>query len=503
MSVPPSQEAAAAFLQGLTGNLPIETHISAVFVGAGTAWKLKKAVRLPFLDFTTLEARHRFLRREMELNKAAAPDIYLGVVAIDRAPDGSLVLRTEAESCTPQDWVLCMAPIKSGNLLDAIAERGALTAMLQDALGDCVADYHQARPPIVDWDGPGALRRVADCCAVSAVAAGLPADATQQWQDGMSATLGHAAQWLRERAAAGFVRRCHGDLHLGNLCLWHGRVVPFDALEFDEELATTDVAYDLAFLLMDLDLRGERPAANRVLNRYIARTGDTGLCRGLPAFISLRAMAMAQVRAASGQMEPASSHLRAALAYLQPEPPTVLAVGGRPGSGKSTLARCLAPRIGRAPGAVVLRSEEIRKRIFSALPERQLPPYAYNEQANCRVNQELAVAVQEVAAGGQAVIADATFVDPGLRSAVAAASEAAGVPFAGFWLTAPRAVLEDRVSQRQGDASDATIAVLRNALAKDLSEIAWYRVDAADGARAAEAIVAGLPTTPEAPDHPQ
>src|SRR6201999_2237459 len=141
------------------------------------------------------------------------------------------------------------------------------------------------------------------------------------WRDAVLSALRVQAGWRDSRAAAGFVRRCHGDLHLGNLCLWQGKPVLFDALEFDEALATTDVAYDLAFLLMDLEHRLDRAAANRVLNRYVARTGDADLVNGLPVFLSMRAMVRAHVEARSGHGDRVTGYLAKADRYLQPAKP--------------------------------------------------------------------------------------------------------------------------------------------------------------------------------------
>jgi hypothetical protein len=248
----------------------------------------------------------------------------------------------------------------------------------------------------------------------------------------MRGSLQLRASWLAERAAAGFVRRCHSDLHLGNLCLWHGEPVPFDALEFDEELATIDVGYDLAFLLMDLDRRVDRATANRVMNRVIARTGDAGLTRGLPPFLSMRAMVRAHVVATASRVEEAQAYLHAAQAYLASPPPFVLAIGGLQGTGKSTLARALAPEFGAAPGALVLRSDEIRKRLHGVAPEDRLPQDAYSAQANAAVNEVLVQQTRSVAAGGHTVIVDATFLDPDLRLKLAAEVRCGEIQFLGI-----------------------------------------------------------------------
>jgi predicted kinase len=294
------------------------------------------------------------------------------------------------------------------------------------------------------------------------------------WRDRSLAAIQALRPWFTQRSADGFVRRCHGDLHLGNVCLWDGAPVPFDALEFDEALATIDTGYDSAFLLMDLEQRVSRAAANRVMNRYVARTGDAGLLHGLKVFLSQRAMIRAHVAAAMGQAQPAL--LQAALAYLSPEPARVVAIGGLQGTGKSTLARALAPDMGPAPGALVLRSDEIRKRLFGCAPEQRLPAEAYTEGANQRVNRCLIDSVCLAAAAGHSVIADSTFLDPAMR-----ADLAARVAFTGIWLRAPLAVLEQRVAARQGDASDATVAVLRRSAARDTGPPeGWLAVDATD-----------------------
>lgn len=487
MAAPPEQAEAASLLRRLAGSPPVETHISLVFIGRDTVWKLKKAVRLAFLDFTSLAERRRFTLRELELNKPAVPDLYRDVVPIVRGADGALALAGTDTDLPVVDWVLRMARVPPDDFLDVIAQSGRLTPRMLDALGDAVADYHAALPPVAGYDATRAMRHVAAGNAQSARDAGLPEPDVAAWQSRMLSALDGIAAWLEQRSRDGFVRRAHGDLHLGNLCLWHGRPVPFDALEFDEAMATIDLGYDLAFLLMDLDQRVSRPAANRVLNRYVARTGDAALTRGLPVFLSLRAMVRAHVEAKRGNAAPASRYLAAAAGYLHVVPPLVVAVGGLPGCGKSTVARALAPTLGNAPGALVLRSDEIRKRQHGVAPEQRLPQSAYSDAASEAVFACLADAVGLVAAAGHAVIADATFIDQRHRAAVEAAARAAGVPFVGLWLDAPMDVLERRIGERQGDASDATLAVLHAAASGNPQAGDWTVVDVSGSPEAAVA----------------
>jgi aminoglycoside phosphotransferase family enzyme/predicted kinase len=464
----------------------VETHISAVFLGADTVWKLRKAVRLAFVDFSTLAERERTARRELALNAANAPGLYRDVVPVTRAGDGTLALGGAGEVV---DWVVRMARVPAGDFLDEVAARGALDAPMLDAMADAVVALH-ARNPVVPRDQHAALTEVAEGNARAARDAGLDAAEVATWRAGMQALLDRHAGALRARGEAGFVRRCHGDLHLGNMCLWHGAPVAFDALEFDEALATTDIGYDLAFLLMDLDLRVGRPAANRVMNRYLARTGDWALVPLLPAWLSMRAMVRAHVEAARARPAESRRYLDRALACLAPPPARVLAIGGLPGAGKSTVARALAPDLGAAPGAVILRSDEIRKRRFGLAPEQKLGPEGYAPAVSEAVFAEIIAAAQAVAAGGHAVIADATWMDPAHRARLEAAL--AGLPFRGIWLDVPLPELERRVAARTGDASDADLAILRRAAAAGAAAGAWLAVDGTGSEAAAAAIRATL-----------
>ena len=487
MTIPQEQQEVAQFLSGLAGGPPRETHISAVFIGADTVWKLKKSIKMPFLDFRTRASRAHFLQRELELNSPDAPGIYRDVVGIQRQPDGTLGFGEH----DPIDHVLRMARVPEQDFLDVAATQGRIDAPILDALADAVAAYHAARPPLYGRDGVELMRRLTEGNTHSALMARLPATDVIAWKRQMMAAIDASQTWLAERACHGFVRRCHGDLHLGNICLWNGKPVPFDALEFDEDLATIDVSYDLAFLLMDLDQRVGRPAANRVMNRYVARTGDAGIAGGLAIFLSQRAMVRAHVLAATGQE--GCDYLAAALAYLRPVAPVTIAVGGLQGTGKSTLARALAPGIGAAPGALILRSDETRKRLWNVAPEARLPPEAYAPEANTATNDALIEQARIAAASGHATIIDATFLDPQVRQAIVPDNRR----FLGIWLQAPLDVLEQRIAARTGDASDATVAVLHKSAQNNPGPGDWLSIDATDAAQAlqvAQQAIAGLPS---------
>lgn len=470
VSLPASQLPTARLLEELAGASPLETPISAVFVGAEMVWKLRKAVRLSFLDFTTLAERERTARRELELNAPNAPGLYLDVVPVTRTKDG-LELDGPGEAV---DWVVRMARVPKPDFLDAIAQRGALLPMLLDELGDTVAAMHQ-RHPASDQNPVASLDSTLAGNHASGHHAGLPARRLDEWYQAARAHFDHLAPWLAARGKAGFVRRAHGDLHLRNMCLWRGKPVAFDAMDFSETMATVDLGYDLAFLLMDLDILAGRPAANHVMNRYIARTGDVALLVGMPLFLSMRALVRAHVTChGGGNWE---CYLAYAEAALKPSPAVVVGIGGLPGTGKSTLARALAPALGRPPGALILRSDEIRKRQAGVAPEEHLPKSSYTEAVSQEMKAELFAGVAQAAHAGHAVIADMTFMDPLDRAALRQAS--GDTRCVGVWLQAPLSILESRVITRTGDASDADLAVLRRAAAADPSAGDWQKIDTA------------------------
>jgi predicted kinase len=297
---------------------------------------------------------------------------------------------------------------------------------------------------------------------------------------------------LDRRRAAGKVRHCHGDLHLRNICLFDGQPTLFDCLEFDDALASIDVLYDLAFLLMDLEHRGLAHFANRVFNRYLDRTAEDGGLAAMPLFLSLRAAIRAHVTASALRhaasadrgaktARDARGYLDLAERYLRPQPSRLVAIGGLSGTGKSTLAAGLASELGLRPGSRVLRSDVTRKLLLGVDPEQRLPVTAYGSEVSRQVYDALCRKAATGLAAGYTVIIDAVALRPEERRSFAEVARAAAVPFSGLWLEARPEAMADRIRGRIRDASDASPEVLAEQLRHDPGEIDWIRIDAGGG----------------------
>ncbi len=489
---PPRQDEVIAFLSspeahgsGIGPVERIETHAALVFLADGQAVKIKKAVALGYLDFTTLEKRRRALARELELNRPQAPEIYRALVPVVRSAGGKLSLGGPSPG-EPVEWALVMNRFDQHQLLDRMAARGRLEPDLVRDLADAVLAAHRTAPVAMNVDQVEAMSKLVDQISRAmedhAELVGQPQ--ASAFRPAAEQALARARVCLEQRAARGLVRRCHGDLHLGNIVMIGGRPVVFDALEFDEALATIDVLYDLAFLLMDLMRRDQGPAANRVLNRYLqsAHGNEDGLA-ALPLFLGLRAGIRAMViaeRAAQGGSGCSGSadYLSTALELFDPPPPRLIAVGGYSGTGKSTLASALAPDIGARPGALHLRSDVERKALFGVPEMTRLDANRYDSETTARVYGRIEERARVALQAGHSVIADAVFARPEERRRIEDVARAAGAGFTGMWLRASGERLTQRVSARCGDASDATAEIVALQIERGAGHVAWPAVDA-------------------------
>jgi hypothetical protein len=485
----------------------IDTHGAIVFLGGERVRKLKRAVRFDYMDFSTPERRRACCEAELRLNRRTAPELYLRVVAVTREADGRLALGGAGE---PVDWLVEMRRFDQDTLFDRLVESGRIEPALLEGAADAVAALHALAERRTDRGGAASHRLVIDTnCRELDRAAGKYVEAAKAaaLRTRSLAALERLAPLAERRRQDGFVRQCHGDLHLHNICLVDGRPTLFDCIEFNDDFAVIDVLYDLCFLLMDLLHRRRPDLAGIAFNHYLEATADYDGLALLPLYLSMRAairahvsLSMAEVqseaaRAAALRGE-ARTYLDEALALLDPASAPLLAIGGLSGSGKSTLARAVAPSVGPPPAAVVLRSDTLRKRLFGLAPTARLGPEGYTVEANTRVYAELRARAGRVLAAGHAAIVDAVHARPDERAAVEAVARAAGAEFVGVWLDVPPAVMAARIGERRADASDATVAVLEKQLAYDLGEISWHRLAA--GGSLAELTAAVLRLLPGA-----
>ncbi len=467
----------------------IETHASLVFVAGERVFKLKRAVAYPYLDFSTADLRRRACEAELVLNRRTAPALYEEVRGLFRGADGAVGFSPNGAAV---DWVVVMRRFDQALLFDALAEAGGLDRHIMDQLADHIAQFHASAEQHFDHGGAAEMADLANVqyrCLAAPSRAGFSRDRVQsirkKWQEWVAAL----AELLDRRRAAGKVRHCHGDLHLRNICHLDGKPTLFDCLEFDEALASIDVLYDLAFLLMDLEHRGLGHFANRVFNRYLDRSEEDDGLAAMPFFLSLRAAIRAHVTAtalehaadavAGGKMAcDAGRYLDLAERFLQLQPSRLVAIGGLSGTGKSTLAEGLAPELGLRPGARVLRSDVTRKLLLGVDPEERLPATAYTRETSACVYDALCRKAAVGLAAGYTVIIDAVALTAEERNSFAEVARAAAVPFSGLWLEARPEAMANRIRGRVRDASDASPEILAEQLRHDSGKIDWVRIDA-------------------------
>lgn len=477
----------------------VETHASLIFIAGERVFKLKRAVAYPYLDFSTADLRRGACEAELILNRRTAPVLYEEVRGLFRGADGAVSFAPNGEAL---DWVVVMRRFDQALLFDALAETGGLDRQTMDQLADHIAQFHSSAQRHFDHGGAAEMAELAEVqyrCLAAPSRAGFSLDRVESVRTNWQERVAVLAELLDRRRAAGKVRHCHGDLHLRNICLFDSKPTLFDCLEFDEALASIDVLYDLAFLLMDLEHRGLGHFANRVFNRYLDRSEEDGGLAAMPLFLSLRAAIRAHVTATA--LEHAASavagakmacearrYLALADRFLQPQPCRLIAIGGLSGAGKSTLAGGLAPELGLRSGARLLRSDVTRKLLMGVDPEERLPATAYTRETSARVYDALCRKAAVGLAAGYTVIIDAVALTAEERNSFAEVARAAAVPFSGLWLEAGPEAMANRISGRVRDASDASPEILAEQLRHDTGEIDWVRIDA--GGRVEDCLAA-------------
>jgi aminoglycoside phosphotransferase family enzyme/predicted kinase len=468
------------FLEGETWGFPetpvehIETHAAHVFLCGDRAFKIKKNIRLPYLDFSTLELRRAVLERELAVNRAFAPELYVSVIEVEGEP------------------VLVMKRFDSEAMLSWRVDHGGIDDRLAEALAKTVADAHRVAP-VVERSGSEIMAGLYDQLSAAFAASRdvFGRSETEEFQALYGETLQRLRPLLDRRSDSGLVRRCHGDLHCANIVVIDGKPMLFDAIEFSERIATTDVLYDLAFLVMDLLRHHQARAANIILTRYLhwrrAHEDLSGL-EALPLFLATRAGVRALVTAdfihelpisaTALHRDSAVDYFRASIAFLKPEKPELMCIGGLSGTGKSTLAAAIAPLLGAPPGALHIRSDVERKVLAGVGETTRLGPSHYSIETSRQVYEAMLVRAQRALAAGRSVILDAVFARESERLAAARLARRQGASFRGIWLETDPTTLKTRVEERIGDASDATAGVVEAQLSLDIGKLDWPRVDA-------------------------
>jgi len=471
----------AVYEHTVTGLQLLETHISWVILTGEYVYKIKKAVDFGFLDYSTLQQRRFYCQEELRLNRRFAPQLYLDVVAI-RGTCEQPSLQPDGE---PIEYAVRMKQFPQSGLLSTLAANNTLTPQIIDALALLVSDMHAAVA-------------IAD----EHTKAGLPDD-IHHWVmenfDHIRPALSEARQlqqlqqvesWCRRefadkqtvlerRRTDGFVRECHGDLHLGNLTLIDGRITPFDGIEFNSQLRWIDVISEIAFLVMDIRDRGYPHQASHLLNAYLQHTGDyTGLTV-LRYYLVYRALVRAKVAVLrlprmNSTLDEQNvwyeyrSYMELAAHYVRPPIPALIITHGVSGSGKSYYASRLAERT----GAIQIRSDIERKRLhgYAAAADTGSPVESgiYSAAASVRTYEQLAALAGTVIKAGYPVIIDATFLQFVWREHFRQLSFSLAVPFVLLAFEADRDTLCSRLHNRQSagdDPSEAGIDVLDAQLA--------------------------------------
>lgn len=435
----------------------IETHISWVLLAGETAFKVKKPVRLPFVDYSSLEARRHFCEEELRLNRRLAPSLYLGLSTVTGTPGQPAI-----DGAGPAlEYAVRMQRFPAGALFSEKVEAGTLAPAQVDELASLLASFHHHAPRADAASGFGtpSLRRDAALAALRGVrpAAGEPESTRlHRWMDTQAATL--APLWERRRSG-GWIRECHGDLHLANLIALDRGVAAFDGIEFDPALRWIDVLDDMAFAVMDFAAHGRRDFAFRLLNGWLDRIGGHEAIATLRFSLVYRALVRAQVAILRGDAARIRRYLDAAASWLAPAAPRLVITHGLPGSGKTFQSQ----RLLELEGAIRLRSDVERKRLFGLgmlQDSRAAGLDLYGPDTTARTYERLLVISRSVLEAGFTAIVDAAFLRRAERQQARRLAASLGVPFAILHCQAPDATLRERLLARRDDASEANPLVL-------------------------------------------
>jgi uncharacterized protein len=460
-------------------NEPIElmqTHASYILLTGDFAYKLKKPVNFGFLDYSTVERRQQFCEAEIILNQRGAKELYLEVLPISEA-SGQYALGDDGEIV---DYTVKMVQFPQENLLSNMFEMGTISVADIETIGRVVAQFHQAATTSDYISNFGQVSKIKQSIDENYEQTKRYIDRAQtqsQYDETKAYTdrfFSQRPELFTARREGGFIRECHGDLHLRNICRWEDRILLFDCIEFNETYRFVDTMYDIGFAVMDLEARGRRDLANRFLNVYTEQTGDWEGLQVLPLYLSRQAYVRAKVTSLllddpnippadrDAAVKTASDYYHQAWAYTKPRQGKIIMLAGVSGSGKSTLGKQLAAEL----NAVHLRSDAVRKHLAGVPLMAKGDESIYTDKMTKLTYMRLLEIGTKLAAQGYVVILDAKYDRVALRQLPIDMAAAQHIPVEMIHCTAPVSVLRDRLNQRTGDIADATAALLESQLAQ-------------------------------------
>lgn len=449
----------------------IETHISEVFLAGNRAYKVKKPVQLPFLDFSTPAKRRAMCEREVLLGQRYAPMLYEGVTIIGRE-GGSFNFTGRGEVV---DYAVRMRRFGDSDLWSHQITTGSLTDDAVANLTRTIAVFHRAAELRPEWGDFEMVRT-----QIKRNLDEIPCEHRHRAFDELGRRLDGELERLKPLIAqrgATHVRAIHGDLHLGNIAVFDGEPLPFDGIEFNAELGSGDVWSDLAFLAMDLTAHGRPDLATRAINTYLEESDDFAGVPLLPLYAAHRALVRAKIHLLSGSdaddPEIVDRYIDTAVDALTPRSRHLIAVGGLSASGKTTLARALAAKL----GAVVVRTDVIRKHILGLRPLDTAPESGYTAAVSKQVYAGLLARARSIAPRGGVIILDGVHHLPEERAASEALAAELHAPFIGLWCTVPKEVALQRVELRTNDASNAHRGVIERQYSDPPIDTEWLHLD--------------------------
>lgn len=442
----------------------IETHISWVLLVDGFAYKVKKPVILPFLDYGSPARRHFFCDEELRLNRRFAPALYLDVIPVAGFP-------------VVDEWAVRMRRFAEAGRLDHVCARGELTPSQLSGLARTIVSFHD-RAPAVTADAPFGepARILAQALENFDELRQLLADQLPRLgklQDWTQAEFSRQCDLIKMRKLTGRVRECHGDLHLGNLVLIDDQITPFDCIEFNPSFRWIDVVSELAFTYIDLLDHRCPDLAGWLVNEWLAGSGDFAGLPLLRFYAVYRALVRAKIASIRRHLGEAADYLALAEKLVTPPQPSLTITFGLAGSGKTQASGALLMADASA-STLRLRSDVERKRLygFSAEASSQsgLGSGLYTAEAGLRTYDDLAEKAGSLLTSGWSVIVDATFLKRRQREVFHRLAETCRVPFKILACAASTATLQQRIAERRGDASEATGEVLEQQL-KDIEPL--------------------------------